>query len=40
MMFDAPKQPSQSTARSETMFDNMDDPYFVLGIEKGASEAK
>jgi hypothetical protein len=40
MTFDAPKQSSQSTVRSETMFDNIDDPYFVLGIDKGASEAK
>ncbi|KAH8769533.1 hypothetical protein BGZ57DRAFT_765597 [Hyaloscypha finlandica] len=33
-MFGAPKHPSQSATRSEAI-----DPYFVLGVSKGASEA-
>lgn len=36
-MSDAPKQPSQPSTRSGT---TLDDPYFVLGVSKSASEAE
>lgn len=39
--FNTPKPaPPPSTPRSDSMAIEVDDPYFVLGVEKGASEAE